>query len=98
MLYLYPKDDPQTLLQHFKDEQILERSTSRPDCLSAEFHLPLTAGGPVLVTAHWASPEAYQAWLDDPWRIAAAARLRELVDQDFGASLYTVAHEVSTVK
>lgn len=98
VLYLYPKDDAETLLRHFKRKRILERAASKPGCLAAEFHVPLQAGEPVLVTALWESANAYQAWVEDPWRQAAAWRLNELLDQQFvGTSpglLYSIAHAV----
>lgn len=98
VLYLYPKDDAETLLRHFKHERILERAASKPGCLAAQFHVPLEVGEPVLVTALWESPNAYQGWVDDPWRQAAAGRLNALLEQQLvGHSrglLYSIAHAV----
>jgi heme-degrading monooxygenase HmoA len=75
VLFLRPvSGDPASVERFFEEEQILQRSAATPGFLSAELHRPLDGSDLMLVTALWESPEAYQAWVNDPWRAANAER------------------------
>jgi heme-degrading monooxygenase HmoA len=75
VLFLRPvSGDPSSVERFFEEEQILQRSAATPGFLSAELHRPLDGSDLMLVTALWESPEAYQAWVNDPWRAANSER------------------------
>lgn len=99
VLYLRPKNnDAKALARFYQQELVLERALSKPGCISAEIALPHDAGDPVMVTAVWESPEAYQGWIDDPWRQHSAAELSRLLGEELAGTasglLYEVAHAV----
>jgi heme-degrading monooxygenase HmoA len=75
VLYLRPVGgDQRAVEQFFEEEQVLLRAARTPGFVSAELHRPTDGGDLMLVTALWETPEAYQAWVDNPWRAANAER------------------------
>jgi heme-degrading monooxygenase HmoA len=75
VLFLRPvSGDPSSIEQFFEEEQILERAARTPGFLSAELYRPTDGSELMLVTALWETDQAYQAWVDDPWRAANAQR------------------------
>ena len=100
VLLLEPKSgDYEGFLGYFKSARVLERSLDTPGCLSAEIQAPVTRRGPVLVTALWASAEAYELWVGDPWRAFSRPELEQhLAAPSSGpvrGELYVVVHAVS---
>jgi heme-degrading monooxygenase HmoA len=75
VLFLRPvSGDPRSVERFFDDEQVLQRAARTPGFVSAELHRSTDGSDLMLVTAMWESQEAYQAWVDDPWRAANAGR------------------------
>lgn len=86
-------------MDYYRRERVLEIAVEQPGCLAADIHVPVEEGDPLLVTALWETPEAYQGWLDNPVRRTFAGGLEEAVVEelaDTGGSLYEVAHAVSS--
>jgi len=100
VLYLEARDgDDDSLVAHFKTAGILERSARHPGCRGAEIALPCAGQGPVLVTALWDSPSAYESWRADPWRVDSSPGLSahlaaRSADPPAGV-LYRIVHEVT---
>jgi heme-degrading monooxygenase HmoA len=87
VLYLEPRGGDQgAIVDFYRGHDVLGRSIQQPGCLACELHVPRDGSGPILVTALWESPEAYQGWVDDPVRAEWAAALGELVEGGFGPS------------
>jgi heme-degrading monooxygenase HmoA len=97
VLYLQPRaEDGQAIVEFYRRNGVLERACRQDGCLGAELQLPSSGTGPVLVTALWRDAEAYQGWLDNPWRTANGDELAALVaDFDGGVrgELYELAIE-----
>lgn len=73
VLFLRPvSGDPRSVERFFEEEQVLQRAAQTPGFLSAELHRSTDGNELMLVTALWESQQAYQAWVDDPWRAANA--------------------------
>jgi quinol monooxygenase YgiN len=56
------------LVELFGRLQILEKASRQAGFISSEVHVPIDDEDLVLVTATWASPEAYSGWLENPVR------------------------------
>jgi len=81
ILYLHPRGgDAQAVAELYRRGGVLEVAVAQDGCLAAELQLPVDASGPVIVTALWDTPEAYQRWLDNPARAASSSELGELLD------------------
>ena len=75
VLFLQPvSGDPRSIERFFEEEQVLHRAAQTPGFLSAELHRSTDGSDLMLLTALWESQQAYQAWVDDPWRAANAHR------------------------
>ena len=68
-----------TFERRFSELRIFERSHESGGFLGGRLLRPLAAGGPFLVFAEWETPEAYQAWLDNPVREELGAHLEPLL-------------------
>jgi heme-degrading monooxygenase HmoA len=97
VLYLTPRGgDGGAVADFYRRHRVLERAAEQDGCLGAELELPATGSGDVLVTALWRDAEAYQGWLDNPFRSANAEELAELVDgfdDEVRGALYEIAIE-----
>jgi heme-degrading monooxygenase HmoA len=97
VLYLRPRGgDGAAIADFYRRHGVLERATEQDGCLGAELQLPAQRGGDVLVTALWRDADAYQGWLDNPFRSTNAEELAELVegfDEGVSGALYEVAIE-----
>ena len=97
VLYLRPRGgDGPAVAEFYRRHRVLERATEQDGCLGAELQLPAQGGDEVLVTALWRDADAYQGWLDNPFRSANAEGLAELVDgfeDGTSGALYEVAIE-----
>jgi quinol monooxygenase YgiN len=94
VLYLEPKDgDYEAVVDFYRREDVLGRAVRQPGCLGSELHVPTGGRGPILVTALWTDPEAYEGWVSSPVRAAGSAELAELVqglDEKTRGETYTV--------
>ena len=76
VLYLRPKPGcRQALLDAFRDLDVPGRAMQQAGCLSVELQAPPEEDAPLLVTALWATREAYDGWLTSPWRAESSAAL-----------------------
>jgi quinol monooxygenase YgiN len=82
ILYLHPRDgDGSAVAELYRRGRILEVAVAQDGCLAAELQLPVTKSGPIVVTALWDAPEAYQRWLDNPARSEYSDELEALLDK-----------------
>jgi len=82
-------DSAATFERLVADLRILERSQESGGFLGGRLLRPLAAGEPFLVLAEWETPEAYQAWLDNPVREELGAQLEPLLlDEVVGGESY----------
>jgi heme-degrading monooxygenase HmoA len=95
LLYLEPHGgDGEAIADFYRRHQVLERACEQEGCLGAELQLPTSGDGPVLVTALWRDADAYQGWIDNPWRTANGEELAALVanfETGIKGELYEVA-------
>jgi heme-degrading monooxygenase HmoA len=99
VLYLEPRGgDQEAIVDFYRENDILGRSIKEPGCLACELQVPRDGSGPILVTALWESPEAYQGWVDNPVRAELAAGLAELVEGGFGPSTKGGTYDVVIAK
>lgn len=94
VLYLEPRDGGEAIADFYRRHSVLERACEQDGCLGAELQLPANGSGPVLVTALWRDAEAYQGWLDNPWRSANGDELAKLV-RDFDGGVRGELYEVA---
>jgi heme-degrading monooxygenase HmoA len=100
VLFLRPvAGDQRAVEQFFEEEQVLLRAARTPGFLSAELHRPTDGSDLMLVTALWETAEAYQAWVENPWRAAnserAAAVFEAVEAEGGGGSRYETVIAVS---
>ena len=99
VLYLTPRGgDGRAIVDFYRRHGVLDRAVEQDGCLGAELQLPATGTGDVLVTALWRDADAYQGWVDNPFRSANAEELAELVeglDDEVRGALYEIAIEAS---
>lgn len=101
LLYLTARDDDyEAVVGHFRATGILERASQHRGCLGAEMEVPLTGGGPLVVTALWTSASDYESWRDDPWRLSSSAALETLLQRSPeevspSGTLYQIVHSVT---
>lgn len=69
------------LARRFGALGIFEHSRRSGGFLDGRLLRPL-GGGAFLVVAEWETPEAYEAWLDNPQRATLGAELEPLLDTD----------------
>src|SRR5271155_342425 len=75
VLFLKPIDgDHGAIRKFFEEEQVLERASRKPGFLGSKLHSPVKGGEFTMVTALWASEDAYRGWVEDPWRAENASR------------------------
>jgi heme-degrading monooxygenase HmoA len=95
VLLLQPRNgDYDALIAWFRRNDILGLAIRAAGCLAAEFQVPVSRTGPVLVTAYWDSPEAYAVWQTHPVRDQFSGQIEELTEPGpppISNGLYTVA-------
>lgn len=101
VLYLKPRDgNGRAVAEMYERSGVLEDAAALDGCLGAELQLPIDASGPVLVTALWRNPAAYQQWVDSPVRAAHGEELAQLIESEPGPELqgrlYEIVVEAST--
>jgi quinol monooxygenase YgiN len=96
LLYLHVKpgrrDD---LVRLFERREILRASSEQPGFLRAELQVPLDGDDHVLVIADWASPAAYQGWLDNPVRESMRDEIEALLAREPEGRVYQIVASVS---
>jgi quinol monooxygenase YgiN len=81
VLYLQPKPGMQKeLAAVFERIDVPGNALKQEGCLSVEVHVPEDPDGPVLVTALWTHREAYDGWLNNPWREYSGQELGQFMD------------------
>lgn len=103
ILYLRAQaGDGRAVEQLYRRGRILEVAVAQEGCLAAELQLPVTGAGPVVVTALWDTPDAYQRWLDNPARTEYSDELNELLEpgdaQPIQGDLYEVVIATKSVE
>ncbi len=94
VLYLTPRGgDGRAIAEFYRRHGVLDRALAQDGCLGAELQLPVSGEGAVLVTALWRDADAYQSWVDNPWRSASGDELAELVE-DFDGKVRGTLYEV----
>jgi hypothetical protein len=82
VLVLQPRGgDSAALAEFFRQHDILGIAVRDGGAWSAEFHVPVSGSGPVMVTALWDSPAAYQRWQTHPMRDELGPGLGQLIDE-----------------
>jgi heme-degrading monooxygenase HmoA len=84
------------IVELFTRLRVLERASEQEGFLGSELQVPVDDDEHVLVTATWASPEAYRGWLDNPVREEIGAELEPLVAAEPEPRVYTIVHSVAT--
>jgi hypothetical protein len=95
VLLLQPRGgDTAALATFFREHDILGIAVRDGGAWSAEFHVPVGGGGPVMVTALWDSPAAYQGWRTHPMRETLGPALNQLVQDDPGLVIASGLYEI----
>ena len=69
LLFMQPREGCRNdLVAAFERLRIPETALRQPGCLSVEMQVQADESAPVLVTALWSEPAAYQGWLENPRR------------------------------
>lgn len=83
VLYLQAKPGMRdALVDLFRRLDVPGHALQQEGCLSVEVHVPPDAEGPILVTALWSHRDAYDGWLNNPWRVYSGEQLAPLLDDD----------------
>ena len=94
LLLLQPRNnDYAALVALFNQHDILGLAIREAGCLGAELQVPVSATGPVLVTAVWRTAEAYAGWRGHPVRGRFTGDIERLTEPASAvqAGLYTIA-------
>lgn len=83
------------LVELFSRLQVLEKASRQEGFVSCEVQVPADDDEHVLVTALWASPEAYQGWLDNPVREEMRPALDELAAADPEPRVYEIVEALA---
>jgi quinol monooxygenase YgiN len=88
VLFLHAKPGMrEALVAVFRRLDVPGHALQQAGCLSVEVQTPPDADGPILVTALWTDREAYQGWLDNPWREFSGAELAPFLAEDTPAGV-----------
>jgi heme-degrading monooxygenase HmoA len=95
LLYLHPRAaNSHAVAELYRRSGVLEDAAAQEGCLGAELQLPLDGPGPVLVTALWRDPVAYQQWVESPIRASHGKELAELLEDDLGPEVHGELYEI----
>jgi heme-degrading monooxygenase HmoA len=78
----------------FRRLQVLPRASRQPGFRRGQLHVRVDGGDEALVTAEWDSPEAYEAWLENPVRAEIQAELGPLLAADPQPWVYELVEDV----
>jgi quinol monooxygenase YgiN len=88
VLYLQAKPGMRgALVEVFRRIDVPGHALQQAGCLSVEVQVPPDEDGPILVTALWADRDAYQGWLDNPWREHSGAELAPFLAEETAAGM-----------
>jgi quinol monooxygenase YgiN len=91
LLFMQPREGRrEDLIEAFERLDVPQRALRQHGCLSVELQVRPDAGAPVLVTALWASREAYDGWLRDPWRAEASEAIFALLTEEPEGVVYDI--------
>lgn len=77
----------EALVEVFRRIDVPGHALRQAGCLSVEVQVPPDEDGPILVTALWADRDAYQGWLDNPWRESSGAELAPFLAEETAAGV-----------
>jgi quinol monooxygenase YgiN len=78
------------LVDVFRRIDVPGNALRQEGCLSVEVQVPPDEEAPVLVTALWTHREAYDGWLDNPWREYSGSELAPFLDGESHGVVYDV--------
>jgi quinol monooxygenase YgiN len=91
LLYMQPREGcVDDLIEAFERLDVPQRALQQHGCLSVELQVHPEAGSPVLVTALWSSRDAYDGWLDNPWRADANEAIADLLTEEPEGVVYDI--------
>jgi hypothetical protein len=94
-LVLQPRDgDYAAFVQFFREHDVLGKAVEHAGAWSAEVHVPVAGTGPIVVTAVWDSPEAYQAWRTHPIR-AQLPPIESITEESANLTVGSGVYEVA---
>ncbi|MEU6540710.1 hypothetical protein [Streptomyces sp. NPDC047000] len=84
------------VLDYYREHDVLRYSLDHSAAVASEISVAADGSGEILVTALWPDENAYQGWIDNPWRESSNERLRELLrDAEVGAGrIFEIDHDV----
>jgi len=95
LLVLEPRNgNYDALISVFREHDILGKAVQLAGAWSAEVHVPLSRGGPVVVTAVWDSPEAYASWRSHPIRAELNPFMERVVNLEAEPRIPSGVYEV----
>ena len=84
------------VIAYYQEHDVLRYSLDHSDAVASELSVAADGSGEIMVTALWPDADAYQAWIDNPWREASNERLADLLrDAEVGAGrIFDIDHDV----
>jgi quinol monooxygenase YgiN len=91
LLFMQPRAGCRNdLVAAFERLQIPETALAQRGCLSVEMQVQEDESAPVLVTALWSEPGAYQGWLENPRREETSDELFALLTGEPEGVVYEI--------
>ena len=78
------------LIEAFERLEVPQRALQQHGCLSVELQVTPDAAAPVLVTALWSDRDAYDGWLNNPWRADANDEIAALLVEEPEGVVYDI--------
>jgi quinol monooxygenase YgiN len=84
------------LVAAFRRLGVLETASRQAGFVESAIHLPLDDDDQILVTAAWATADAYDGWLANPERERLAQAVPDLIDEEASAGrMFETVHRVT---
>ena len=83
------------MINMFREHDILGKAVLLAGAWSAEVHVPVSRGGPVVVTAVWDSPEAYAGWRAHPIRTELNPYMERVVNLEAEPVIPSGVYEIA---
>lgn len=85
-----------SVLGYYRSQNILQYSLDHSGALASEISVATDDSGEILITALWPDREAYEGWLNDPWRASSGEGLSQLLkNSEVGVGrIFSIDHEV----
>ena len=88
VLYLQAKPGLRDhLVDVFRRIDVPGNALQQEGCLSVEVQVPPEPDAPILVTALWTHRDAYDGWLNNPWREFSGKELEPFLAGDTGGGV-----------